>query len=196
MSHHASAADSILQLMRERVSYPRLAEPAPSGDELREIMMTALRAPDHKVLRPARYMLIEGLARESLGDVFAEAAKIKDSECESAKLEKCRNMPMRAPLILVAISKNIEHLKVPFFEQEQHVAAGLAHILLALQARGFGGIWRTGEMAVDDHVKASLGVDRHESLVGFLYIGTPVGEPKRIPQLDFEEFFSYWKSTS
>lgn len=194
MSQYESEADSILQLMHERVSYPRLTDPAPSGDELRSIMMTALRAPDHKVLRPARYLLIEGDARVRLGEVFAEAAKLKDPECGSAKIDKCLNMPLRAPLLLVAVSKNIAHPKVPHFEQEQHVAAGLAHILLALQAKGFGGIWRTGDMALDEHVKTSLGIDQHESLVGFLYIGTPVGESKRIPELDFEDFFSYWPS--
>lgn len=154
--------------------------------------MTATRAPDHKVLRPARYLIIEGERREQLGKVFATAALRNDPEASTAKLEKCRAMPLRAPMLLVAISKNITHPKVPVFEQEQSVASGLTHILIALQAYGFGGIWRTGEMAVDDFVKKELGIQPHESLVGFLYIGTPVGEAKRIPQVEFESFFQWW----
>lgn len=182
----------VLDLLHSRVSYPRLQSPAPEGELLRRILMTAMRAPDHKVLRPARYLLIEGERRDDLGEVFAQAAKRSDPSVPNAKLEKCRAMPLRAPLVLVAISKNIEHPKVPIFEQEQSVASGLTHILIALQANGFGGILRTGEMAVDTYVKAQLGIQEHESLVGFLYMGTPVGEAKRIPALQFEDFFRSW----
>jgi nitroreductase len=182
----------VLELLHTRVSSPRLAEPAPEGEVLESILMTAMRAPDHKVLRPARYLLISGERRQALGEVFAEAARINDQEVAEAKLAKCRAMPLRAPLVLVAISKNLEHPKVPVFEQEQSVASGLTHILIALQAHGFGGIWRTGEMAVDAHVKQALGIQARESLVGFLYIGTPVGEAKRIPQLQFSDFFHSW----
>jgi len=64
---------------------------------------------------------------------------------------------------------------------------------LALQAKGFGGIWRTGDMATNAVVKEHLAVQKHESIVGFLYIGTPVGEPKPIVKPSFEEFFSSWK---
>jgi nitroreductase len=187
-----SLSKDVLELLHSRVSYPRLDEPAPEGELLERILMTAMRAPDHKVLRPARYLLISGERRYALGEVFAEAASIKDEDVSEAKLDKCRAMPLRAPLVLVAISKNLEHPKVPVFEQEQSVASGLTHILIALQAHGFGGIWRTGEMATDGHVKQALGISPQESVVGFLYIGTPVGEPKRIPQLQFSDFFHSW----
>ncbi len=187
-----SLSRDVLDLLHTRVSSPRLDFPAPEGKLLKRILMTATRAPDHKVLRPARYLLIEGERRQSLGEVFAQAAKLSDSSVPDSKLEKCRAMPLRAPLVLVAISKNIEHPKVPLFEQEQSVASGLTHILIALKANGFGGIWRTGEMAVDAYVKQQLGIKQHESLVGFLYIGTPVGDAKRIPTLQFEDYFCSW----
>lgn len=182
---------SALALLANRVSYPRLTEPAPVGAELESILLTALRAPDHMMLRPARYLLIEGDARARLGEVFVEAAKARGEESE-AKLEKCLKMPMRAPLVLVAISKNVSHSKVPVFEQEQSVASGLTHILLALQVSGYGGIWRTGDMAVSRIVKERLEIAQHESLIGFLYIGTPVGEAKPLPPFSFSDYFSYW----
>lgn len=192
MTNKTHYAQGIMKVLHERVSSPRLLDPAPNGDELKEILSTALRAPDHKVLRPARYLLIEGEARDKLGSIFARAACSKDADVSETKLEKCRNMPFRAPMVLVGISKNIPHQKVPVFEQEQTVAVGLGYILLALQAKGFGGIWRTGDMAVDPLVRAELGVEPHESLVGFLYIGTPEGEPKRISSVEFSDHFSYW----
>lgn len=178
----------ILDALLNRVSYPRLQEPAPQGDELNSILKSALRAPDHMMLRPARYFLVTGEKREQLGKVFERAGQIEEG-CSDAQAEKYRNMPMRAPMLLIAVSKNIEHPKVPDFEQEQSVAAGLAYILVALQAHGFGGIWRTGSMAQSAFVKKSIGVGEEESIVGFLYIGTPVGEAKPIPELEIDDFF-------
>lgn len=192
MTRQIVNSDNITRILHQRVSFPRLVDPAPSGNVLKNILSVAFRAPDHKILKPARYLLIEGDARHTLGETFAQAALGKEEGVSEAKLNKCRNMPLRAPLILVAISKNIVHPKVPIFEQEQAVAVGLGYILLALQAEGFGGIWRTGDMAVNPRVLSDLGVDSHESLVGFLYIGTPDGEPKRITPTEFEDHFSYW----
>jgi len=192
MSKKAYDTDSIMNILHERVSTPRLLDPAPQGQVLQNILSSALRAPDHKVLRPARYLIIEGEARHKLGEIFVRATENKLGELSNAKIQKCRNMPLRAPMVLVAISKNITHPKVPFFEQEQTVAVGLGYILLALQAQGFGGIWRTGDMAVDELVRQELGLERHESLVGFLYIGTPEGEPKRIASAKFDDHFAHW----
>lgn len=187
-----SYENSILNFLHQRVSFPRLVSPAPEGEQLKGILKSALRAPDHKVLRPGRYLIVEGDARTKLGELFAQAAVAANPDCGEAKIEKCKKMPFRAPMILVAVSKNIDHPKVPYFEQEQCVAAGLSYILLALQAEGFGGMWRTGDMAVDSVVKRGLGISEHESLVGFLYIGTPEGEAKRIVDPVLEDSFSFW----
>ena len=55
------------------------------------------------------------------------------------------------------------------------VSAGAAAqtILLALHARGYGGMWRTGAPAYDPHVKRELGLAAEDAIVGFLYAGTP-----------------------
>jgi nitroreductase len=192
MSQDQETAENVLKALRKRVSFPRLEAPAPKSDELEEILMPATRAPDHMMLRPARYLIVEGDALLKLGAIFESAKRMVQTDCNEMQYEKYRNMPMRAPMILVAVSKNIEHPKVPKHEQEQSVASGLAYILLALQAKGYGAIWRTGDMAENIHVKTELGIAAHESLVGFLYIGTPCGEPKPIPEAQFSDYFSYW----
>jgi nitroreductase len=192
MNQDSETAENVLDALKRRVSFPRLAAPAPEGEILEEILMAAARAPDHMMLRPARYLILEGEALAKLGVIFESVKRIERQDCSDMQYEKFRKMPMRAPMILVAISKNIDHSKVPKHEQEQSVASGLAYILLALQARGFGGIWRTGDMSENAQVKEGLGIEAHESLVGFLYVGTPCGEPKPIPQAKFTDYFSYW----
>jgi nitroreductase len=179
---------AIIDALSKRVSHPRLQSPAPEGEQLKRILKTALRAPDHMMLRPARYFIVTEDKRAELGRVFEKAGRVEEN-CSDMQAEKYRNMPMRAPMLLIAVSRNFDHPKVPPFEQEQSVAAGLAYILVALEAEGYAGMWRTGNMALSPFVKKSIGLDPGESIVGFLYIGTPVGEAKPIPELAFDDFF-------
>lgn len=183
---------SLIDLITSRVSFPRLAEPAPSSEQLERIYRSALRAPDHMMLRPWRYLVIQGDNRNRLGEVFCQAAVQDDDSLSQAQRDKFNAMPLRAPLIIVGISTNVDHPKVPVEEQEISCGVGIGYMLLALQAEGFGGIWRTGPMASHDFVRQSLGLAEHESLIGFLYVGTPQGDAKPIPHIPLERHFSEW----
>ncbi len=185
--------EAIVDLLCQRVSFPRLAEPAPEAEALDKIYRAALRAPDHMLLRPWRYLVIQGEGREALGELLCEAGR---EQCggyiSTAQAEKYRAMPLRAPMILVGVSLNVDHPKVPAEEQVLSCGAGISYMLLALQAQGFGGIWRTGPLAQNPRLKSGLGIAPHESLVGFLYLGTPVGEAKPLPDLKAEDYFLDW----
>ena len=62
-----------LDALLNRVSVPRLVDPAPDAAQ-REIMFgAALRSPDHGQLRPYRFLTVEGTARERMGALLAEA---------------------------------------------------------------------------------------------------------------------------
>lgn len=185
-------ASSFTDLVLNRVSSPRLSDPAPEQSQLEKIYRSALRAPDHMMLRPWRYLVIKGDARAQLGEVFCEAAKQDDSELSDVQQNKFRAMPLRAPMLVVGISTNQDHPKVPVEEQVVSCGVGMGYMLLMLQAEGFGGIWRTGPMAEHAYVRECLGVQAHETLVGFLYIGTPVGEPKPVPQIAIDDHFIEW----
>jgi hypothetical protein len=52
-------------------------------------------------------------------------------------------------------------------------------MLLAAMALGFNGVWKTGQAAYDDTVKAALGLQANDVIVGFLYLGSeaPAAEP-------------------
>jgi nitroreductase len=185
--------NSIVQLMQSRVSSPRLTEPAPDNGVMERVYRCALRAPDHMMLRPWRYLIIESSMRVALGDIFADSAIKQDASMKPHQVEKFRAMPMRAPMMVIAISENIAHPKVPVEEQIISCGAGVAYMLLALQAEGYGGVWRTGPLAENSHLKTALGIAAHETLVGFLYIGTPCGELKPVPVTDLDTHFKPWQ---
>lgn len=169
-----------LDALLNRVSVPRLTEPAPNAAQREALFQAALRAPDHGQLRPWRFLTIEGQGREKLGELFAEAVQHKGAASQAA-LDKARAMPLRAPLLIVVVARLQDHFKVP--KSEQRLAAGCAAhaILIAAHAQGIGAVWRTGDMAFDAHVHKGLGLAENEELIGYLYIGTPLTEPRTAP---------------
>jgi len=185
-------SDELFDLMMNRVSFPRLESPAPSKDLMEKLFQSALRTPDHMKLKPWRFLVIEGDGRKSLGDVFRRSAELDDSDLSQAKKDKFTNMPMRAPVIVVGISKNLSHAKVPKTEQVISCGVAMGYMLLGLQSKGFGGVWRTGPLAENSYVMSALGLDSSETIVGFLYMGTPTGEPKKIQLSNSADHFCTW----
>src|SRR5690554_3415617 len=94
-----------IKAILSRTSWARLVEPAPEGQALDTICQAALRAPDHCRLRPWRFLRVSGDARERLGELFVDAIAPEAPE----KIAKLKNAPLRAPLLIVAISRFQEH---------------------------------------------------------------------------------------
>ena len=88
-----------ITLIQKRNSVPLLKEPAPNKEERKAIFQAALRAPDHGRLRPWKFQVVEGLAREELGSKMASAAKKIDPNMSDSQIEKLLKAPLRAPLI-------------------------------------------------------------------------------------------------
>ncbi|SIS81664.1 nitroreductase family protein [Neptunomonas antarctica] len=188
-----------IEMLHNRVSAPVLMAPAPSPEQLDVMFRAALRAPDHAGLRPWRFLVIEGEAREHLGDLFVKAMRAKELELTDESAGKLRKKPLRAPMIIVAVAKIQQHPKVP--EIEQVITAGCATqaLLQGAYAQGLGAMWRTGEMTFDPVVKAGLGLQAHEQVVGFIYLGTT----KRMRQIsdsklesDLESIVSDWQGVA
>ena len=103
-----------LTLLHERSSMGKLMAPAPSPDEMETIYQAALRAPDHKELRPWRFIEFSGEGLERLGELFAEADFQEDPNADDASLNATRKKPQRAPMVIAVVAKVIpDNPKVP-----------------------------------------------------------------------------------
>lgn len=181
-----------LDALLNRVSAPRLLDPAPSAEQREVLFAAALRAPDHGQLRPYRFLTVEGEARNQLGEILAEAVQAQGSDVTQAALDKARAMPLRAPLVVVVVARLQDHFKVP--KSEQLITAGCAAhaIELAAYAQGIGAVWRTGELSYNAHVAKGLGLTDGEEVVAFLYLGTPQNELRDAPKVSSAEFVKAW----
>lgn len=167
-----------LSLLFRRRSIARLTDPAPDDDELRTILRAGAAAPDHGELRPWRFVVLRGASKDAFGSVLADAylARVARAGAEPvpAKLEKERTKLGRAPLVIVVAAVHRHDPKIPWDDQLGSAFAAAQNMLLAATALGYGSMWRTGDPAFDDSVKRALGLDEHDAVAGFLYIGTPV----------------------
>ena len=53
-----------------RTSCPRLSGPGPSDEQIEVLLSSAIRAPDHGVLRPWRFIVLQGDERHPLGNIM------------------------------------------------------------------------------------------------------------------------------
>lgn len=181
-----------LEALHWRVSAPRVTEPAPDAGQREAIYRAALRAADHGLLRPWRFLVVEGEGLDRLGELSVRAAEADNPALSEPERQALRAKPRRAPLILVAIAACREHPKVPEVEQLLSTGAAVQNMLNAAFAQGLGAFWRTGWMAYHPVVARGLGLTEDERIVGFLYLGTPTKPPHRPNAADPAAHFQPW----
>ena len=64
--------------------------------------------------------------------------------------------------------------------------------MLALNALGYGAIWRTGRFAFNEKISEKLGLSNKQTVIGYIYIGTPAGKKKLLPAMNTNDFISVW----
>lgn len=185
-----------IELLLERVSTPMLDEPAPSDQQLDVMFRAALRAPDHGRIRPWQFLKVSGEAREDLGELMAQAALEDQPDLSEDALARFRGMPLRAPMLVLAICPVKKHPKVPEIEQKMSLAAAVQSLLLAAHAQGVGAIWRTGDLCYHPVLAKGLGLADNEQLMGFVYLGKPAGAKKKLPVLDTHDFVADWSGSA
>lgn len=168
-----------IENMLSRISAGALTDPAPPKDVLDTALRCAMTAPDHGRIRPARFIIVEGDARLKLGRSFADAVKRVQPDATPEALDREVKKPMRAPMVIVAVSSPKKE-KIPEIEQTLSVGASIQNLMLALHAKGYGAIWRTGDAAYDNGVKRDLGLTPDDAIVGFIYAGTIATPPRQI----------------
>lgn len=181
-----------LELMLTRESALKLEAPGPSAAELDRMFASAVRAPDHGRLRPWHFVVIDSDRREAFGALMADSLRRRDPEATEGALQKERAKAFRSPVIVAVAAKVQRDHKIPAIEQVASAAAAAQTIMLAAPALGYGAVWKTGAPAYDPAVKAALGLDADDDIIGFLYIGTRTGGSAPFPRPEPKDFVTNW----
>jgi len=171
---------------RRSVKPMELAGPAPSAAELDTLITIAARVPDHGKLKPWRFIVFEGEARNAAGDVIAEVFRTDNPEATADQIAFERARLARAPLVIAVVSRAAPHVKIPEWEQQLSAGAAAMNLTNAAHAMGFAASWITEWYAYDRRVLARLGLTASERIAGFVHIGRPATPPedRDRPKLD------------
>jgi nitroreductase len=184
-----------LLLKRRSVKPALLGEPGPSPAQLDTMLTAASRVPDHKKLEPWRFIVFEGDARAAFGRVLLKACLAEDKETPSAaRLETERLRLLRAPVVVVVVSRVTPNPAAPEWEQVLSCGAACFNLCLAANAMGFGTSWITEWYSYSPSVRAALDLGEGERVAGFVYIGTTKEQPSDRERPQLSRIVTRWKA--
>jgi len=177
------AIDSLLS--RTSLAGAFMKAPAPSDEELQQILGAAQRAADHGRLRPWRFIVVRPEQYDAFYDRLAEAATRVQGDPSRYEMnrEKYR-LTARAPLLVVAAAKIDPTNKVAPVEQAFAAAGATQLVLNAAHALGYSAFLFSGAGVFDVPFKASLGLTPEDHLIGFICLGTGSGPGKPGPSAE------------
>ncbi len=167
----------VFEAIHTRQSIARV-RPDPVPRELIERMLeAAAQAPNHYKVRPWRFVVLAGSARERLGELMARALQKSDPKADDEALARQRAKPLRAPVLIAVGADRPNGPKVIEIENVCAAATAVQNLLLAAHGLGLATKWNTGPAAYDPDVKVFLGFEPDQHLIAFVYVGVPEAEP-------------------
>ena len=180
-------------LSSRRSGRPRdLIAPGPSDEQVKNIIATALRTPDHGKLAPWRVIHINNDQRTLLADELTKAYRIEKPDAGRLELESLEAMAHHGPTLLVIMSSPVASSKIPLWEQQLSCGAFCMNIIHAIHAQGFVGGWITGWPTYNDNVRDLFG-NSSERIAGFIFAGTAGCELAERPRPELTTILSRWK---
>jgi nitroreductase len=171
-----------LLLTRYSVSAKHLKEPGPTDEELWQVAMAALRAPDHEKRIPFRFLVARGEGLARLADLFVDYGRRHGKSGADLDLE--REKALQAPVVIAVIARIDPHDDVvPPHEQWTAVGGAIANAASALHFMGYGAKMVAGARARDPAIVAAH-CREGEELVGWIAAGTMDGPPKARGEID------------
>jgi nitroreductase len=176
----------VFNAIHTRHSQGKVKQDSLTRETIGKLLDAGVQAPNHYKVRPWRFVVLTGEARNRLGTVMAASQKDRHPEFTAEVFDKTRSLPLRAPVVIAVGADKPAEEKVLEIENISAVSAACMNILLAAQALGLGAIWRTGEWARDAKVKEFLGFEPDQHIIGFIYVGYPdfVGEYAARPSFE------------
>lgn len=162
-----------------------LTTPVPDRATLDTLLTAAARTPDHGKLEPWRFLVLTKPALARLaGLIPARGAALG---IEADKITKAEHQFASADLAVAVISSPKPSDKIPQIEQVYSAGAVCLALVNAGLAAGWGANWLSGWASHDrDFVTTGLALAPHESVAGFIHLGTETTAPPERPRPDLD----------
>lgn len=179
--------DAALTFLQTRRSRPAktLTTPVPDRETVTMLLTTAARTPDHGKLEPWRFIVLEGDALQRLAELVPSHGR--RLLIDEGSVTKMVNQFATADLVVAVISSPKSSSKIPDIEQTYSAGAVCLALLNAALAAGWGANWLSGWASHDPKfVAEGLGLAPHETVAGFIHLGTETNTPPERPRPDID----------
>ncbi len=179
--------DAALAFLLTRRSRPAktLTTPVPDRAALSPILTAGARTPDHGKLEPWRFIVLEKAALARLANCVTTCGEKLGVDPD--KIEKSYRQFADADLVVTVVASPVASDKVPAIEQLYSAGAVCLSVLNAALAAGWGANWLSGWPSHDaGFVREELGLAGHETVAGFIHIGTERVVPPERPRPDLD----------
>ena len=165
----------VLEAIKTRRSIGKVKEQMVPKELIEKIIEAGTLAPNRYLTEPWRFFVISGEGRNRLSrvmeDIVIQSGIDSESEEGKKKLEKERNKPFRAPVIISVAAEVTENEKVLRLEELGAVYAAIQNMLLTAHGLGLAGYWKTGNACYDPKMKEFFGLKEKDEVLAFIYLG-------------------------
>ncbi len=160
-----------------------LTTPVPDRATLETLLQAAARTPDHGKLEPWRFIVLEKVALSRLAKAIP--ARGDALAIDPDKVAKAVAQYGNADLAVAVVASPKPSEKIPAIEQVYSAGAVCLALLNAALASGWGANWLSGWASHDrDFIRDNLGLQDHETIAGFIHLGTETNPPPERPRPD------------
>lgn len=177
----------VFEAIQTRHSLAKVKPDPVPREVIEKLLEAAVQAPNHYKVRPWRFVVLTGEGLNRLGDTIAASQQERHPDFPQEAFDKCRALPLRAPVVIAVGVEKPDQPKVLEIENICAAAAACENLLLAAHALGLAAKWRTGEWARDKKVKEFLGFEPDQHLIAFIYLGYPEIVVEYPPRPSFED---------
>lgn len=165
----------LIETIATRRSLGKMRPDAPPRELVERVLSAGVHAPNHHDTQPWRFFVLTNEGRSDFGEVLAQALSRRLGEADptqrDALLKGERAKPMRSPVLIVVGVQSESDDPMTRREDLQAASAALQNMLLAANSLGLAALWRTGDGAYDDSVKAWFNLRPQDEIAGILYLG-------------------------
>ncbi len=186
----ANAAALDFLLTRRSRPAKTLTTPVPDRAAIDTLLTAAARTPDHGKLEPWRFIVLGKPALSRLADMVPARGEALGIDPE--KITKGQTQYAQADLAIAVISSPKPSEKIPQIEQIYSAGAVCLALLNAALAAGWGANWLSGWASHDrDFIRDGLGLADHETVAGFIHLGTETNPPPERPRPDLQSITTW-----
>lgn len=158
-------------------------EPVPR-ETIQQLLDCAVRAPNHKLTEPWRFVVLTGRARDRFAEIRARHRLKRFADPGSpeamAGADKVRRESLETPAYIVALTA-VDPDEITREEDYAATMMALANLMIAAQSLGLGTYLKTGGVMRDAALLELAGVPEDFRVVGIVSLGYPADqeEPRR-----------------